>query len=132
MDPRIPLPNSIRCPALALFRKYNYPDAKMLEAFQDETTKEHLKKISQVTIEIKDDGTIQEYGRNVEPEHIHRRIRSGNGASEPHISRDSARAEQEGKDAGTGVEAREGGGARDQENSAPGGGVQGTTEPKTK
>jgi hypothetical protein len=73
IDSRLPLPNSIRCPALALFRKYNYPDRALIEAFKDETTKEHLNLISQVAVELKDDGTIKEYGRSTEPEHVKRR-----------------------------------------------------------
>jgi hypothetical protein len=106
MDSRIPLPNSLRCPALALFRKYNYPDKALVEAFKDETTKEHLEIISKVALEIKDDGTIQEYGRSIEPEHIARRVRNANSSSGTHISGrgEDSRTEQEGKDAGTGSE----------------------------
>lgn len=86
MDSRIPLPNSLRCPALALFRKYNYPDKALVEAFKDETTKEYLEKISNVAVELKDDGTIKEYGRSIEPEHITRRVGHSNGSSQSCIS----------------------------------------------
>jgi len=95
MDPRLPLPNSLRCPALALFRKYNYPDKDLVNAIKDEEVKKHLNLISQVAVELKDDGTIQEYGRSIEPEHVKRRTAH-------------SRAEQEGKDAGTGPETRDG------------------------
>jgi hypothetical protein len=95
MDPRLPLPNSLRCPALALFRKYNYPDKDLVDAIKDEEVKKHLNLISKVAVELKDDGTIQEYGRSIEPEHVKRRTAH-------------SRAEQEGKDAGTGPETRDG------------------------
>lgn len=129
MDPRLPLPNCLRCPALALFRKYNYPDSKMVEAFQDPVLKEHLKLISEATVEIKDDGLIEEYGRSIEPEHISRRVRSSHSASSECIAGGGAdpRPEQEGKDAGAGVETRKGEGEHSKD-SSPSGGVSKSTE----
>lgn len=128
MDPRLPLPNCLRCPALALFRKYNYPDSKMVEAFQDPVLKEHLKLISEATVEIKDDGLIEEYGRSIEPEHITRRVRGSHSASSGGISGGAdPRPEQEGKDAGAGVEARKGEGEHCKD-SSPSGGVSKSTE----
>lgn len=47
---RLPLPNSIRCPALELFRKYHYPDAYALSCFTPETAKV-LEQISKVMVE---------------------------------------------------------------------------------
>jgi len=41
-----PLPNSISCPALDLFRKYNYPDEHTVQQFSDSVTQEVLKKLS--------------------------------------------------------------------------------------
>ena len=117
MDPRIPLPNCLRCPALALFRKYNYPDSKLIEAVQDPTLKEHLKIISNATVEIKDDGLIEKYGRSIEPQHITRRLRS---------SDDSPGGSTGGGEVtGTGVEARE-----HSKDGSPGGGVSESTERK--
>ena len=107
MDPRLPLPNCLRCPALALFRKYNYPDSKLIEAVQDPAMKEHLKLISDATVEIKEDGIIQEFGRRIEPEHITRRTRSAHDSS--------------------------GGSATDSKKDDPiGGGLPGSTEAETK
>jgi hypothetical protein len=79
-----------------LFRKYNYPDRALVEAFKDETTKQHLNLISQVAVELTEDGTIKEYGRSVEPKHITRRI------TDP-------RPKQEGEDAGTDAKTPSGG-----------------------
>lgn len=109
MDSRIPLPNSLRCPALALFRKYNYPDKALVEAFKDEELKKHLNLISQVAVELKHDGSIQEYGRSAQPEHITRRVGDSHDSSGGSIRGGSdPRPEQEGKDAGAGVETRGG------------------------
>ena len=129
MDSRIPLPSSIRCPALALFRKYHYPDSAFIDAIKDEKTKEHMKLISQVAVEIAEDGTIQEYGQRSEPEHITRRIRHSNhtsGGSTGGVT--DSRTEQKREDAGTSVETRteEGGGSK--EDLSPGGGVPKSTE----
>jgi len=49
---RLPLPNSIRCPALELFRKYHYPDGYALSCFSVSTANV-LKEISQVMVEPK-------------------------------------------------------------------------------
>ena len=49
---RLPLPNSLRCPALELFRKYHYPDGYALSCFSNETANV-LKEISQVMTEPK-------------------------------------------------------------------------------
>ena len=99
MDSRIPLPNSLWCPALALFRKYNYPDKAFVEAFKDEELKKHLNLISHASVELKNDGTIEQYGTAIEPEHIIRRTRGSNHSSSGSIcGRSEARTEQEGKD----------------------------------
>ena len=111
MDSRIPLPNSLRCPALALFRKYNYPDKALVEAFKDEELKKHLNLISQVAVELKHDGSIQEYGRSAQPEHIARRVGNSHDSSGGSLSGGSdPRAEQEGKVVGACVETSSGGG----------------------
>jgi len=111
MDSRIPLPNSLRCPALALFRKYNYPDKALVEAFKDEELKKHLNLISQVAVELKHDGSIQEYGRSAQPEHITRRVGDSHDSSGGSTCGGSdPRAKQEGKDAGAGVETSSSGG----------------------
>jgi hypothetical protein len=96
-----------------LFRKYNYPDKALVEAFKDEELKKHLNLISQVAVEIKQDGSIQEYGRSAQPEHITRRVGDSHDSSGGSIRGGSdPRAEQEGKDAGACVETSSGGGGR--------------------
>jgi len=126
MDPRLPLPNCLRCPALALFRKYNYPDSKLIEAVQDPALKEHFKIISDATVEIKEDGIIEKYGRSIEPEHITRRVRGPHSASGECIDGGAdSRTEQKGENTGASVEAREGEHCKD---SSPGGGIPKSTE----
>jgi hypothetical protein len=42
---RLPLPNSIKCPALELFRKYKYPDDHTIQQFKEPVIVEVLEKI---------------------------------------------------------------------------------------
>jgi hypothetical protein len=81
IDPRIPLPNCLRCPALALSRKYNYPDSMLIDAIQDEKMKAYLEKISKVVVELTEDGDIKKYGERTEPEHVTRRLAVKNDSS---------------------------------------------------
>lgn len=48
---RLPLPNSIKCPALELFRKYKYPDDHTIQQFKEPVIVEVLQKI--ISVEIK-------------------------------------------------------------------------------
>jgi len=45
---RLPLPNSIKCPALELFRKYKYPDDHTIQQFKEPVIVEVLQKIISV------------------------------------------------------------------------------------
>jgi hypothetical protein len=100
-----------------LFRKYNYPDKALVDAFKDEELKKHLNLISQVAVEVKHDGSIQEYGRSAEPEHITRRIGHSHDSSGGSIcGRSDPRAEQEGKDVEECVETSSGRVARSEGN----------------
>jgi len=51
MSSKLPLPNSVSCPALDLFRKYKYPDDYAIKCFENEEVKKVLEKISSVKIE---------------------------------------------------------------------------------
>ena len=42
---RLPLPNSIRCPALELFRRYKYPDDHTVKQFTEPVIVEVIEKL---------------------------------------------------------------------------------------
>lgn len=54
---RLPLPNSIKCPALELFRKYKYPDDHTVQQFKEPVIVEVLQKIISVETKPKNEGT---------------------------------------------------------------------------
>jgi hypothetical protein len=54
---RIPLPNSVKCPALELFRKYKYPDDHTIQQFKEPVIVEVLEKIIAVETKPKNEGT---------------------------------------------------------------------------
>jgi hypothetical protein len=57
---RLPLPNSLKCPALELFRKYNYPDDHTIQQFKEPVIVEVLQKIISVDTKPKNEGTAVE------------------------------------------------------------------------
>jgi hypothetical protein len=54
---RIPLPNSLKCPALELFRRYKYPDDHTIKQFKEPVIVEVLEKIISVDTKPKNEGT---------------------------------------------------------------------------
>ena len=54
---RLPLPNSVKCPALEVFRKYKYPDAHAVEQFKEPVIVEVLQKIIAVETKPKNEET---------------------------------------------------------------------------
>lgn len=54
---RLPLPNSVKCPALELFRKYKYPDDHAVQQFKEPVIVEVLEKIISIETKPKDEET---------------------------------------------------------------------------
>jgi hypothetical protein len=54
---RLPLPNSVKCPALELFRRYKYPDDHTIQQFKEPVIVEVLQKIIGVDTKPKNEGT---------------------------------------------------------------------------
>ncbi len=54
---RIPLPNSVKCPALELFRRYKYPDDHTIQQFKEPVIVEVLEKIISLETKPKNEGT---------------------------------------------------------------------------
>jgi len=55
---RLPLPNSVRCPALDLFRKYNYPDDHTVKQFKEAVVVEAIEKI--IAVSKNEAGSVQQ------------------------------------------------------------------------
>ena len=54
---RLPLPNSVKCPALELFRRYKYPDDHTIQQFKEPVIVEVLQKIISVESKPKNEET---------------------------------------------------------------------------
>lgn len=54
---RLPLPNSVKCPALELFRRYKYPDDHTIQQFKEPVIVEVLQKIIAVDTKPKNEET---------------------------------------------------------------------------